>query len=59
EVVLTTSREERDRVESFDLSVAGYILKPVDFDKFVDTVKACNVYWTLSELAYPLGERHT
>ncbi|MCP4156205.1 MAG: response regulator [bacterium] len=57
-VVLTTSREESDRVESFDLSVAGYILKPVDFDKFVDTVKAFNVYWTLSELAYPQGERH-
>jgi CheY-like chemotaxis protein len=49
-VVLTTSREENDRVESFNLSVAGYIIKPVDFNKFVEVVKAFDVYWTLSEL---------
>ena len=49
-VVLTTSQEESDRVESFQLSVAGYIIKPVDFHKFLETVKVIDDYWTLSEL---------
>lgn len=49
-VVLTTSREENDRVESFKLSVAGYIIKPVEFEKFVEAVKTIDLYWTLSEL---------
>ncbi len=48
-VVLTTSGEESDRVESFNLSVAGYIVKPVEFEDFVKAVKAIKVYWTLSE----------
>ncbi len=50
-VVLTTSREESDRVESFKLSVAGYIVKPVEFENFVVAVKTIDVYWTLSELS--------
>jgi len=49
-VVLTTSREENDIVESFDLSVAGYIVKPVDYKKFVEAIRTIDVYWTLSEL---------
>ncbi len=49
-VVLTTSREEEDKLNSFDLSVAGYMLKPVDYQKFVETVKTIDLYWTLSEL---------
>ncbi len=49
-IVLTTSQEERDRVESFKLSVAGYIVKPVEFEDFVSTVQVIDVYWTLSEL---------
>ena len=49
-IVLTTSREENDRVDSFNLSVAGYIIKPVEFEKFVEAVRVLNVYWTLSEL---------
>ena len=49
-IVLTTSKEENDRVESFNLSVAGYIIKPVEFEKFVDAVRVLNLYWTLSEL---------
>lgn len=51
-VVLTTSKEESDRVESFNLGVAGYIVKPVDFEKFVEVVKIINLYWTLSEISY-------
>ncbi len=49
-VVLTTSKDEHDRVESFDLNVAGYMVKPVDYRKFVETMKTINMYWTLSEL---------
>ncbi len=49
-IVLTTSKEENDRVESFRLSVAGYIVKPVEFEDFVKAVQAIDVYWTLSEL---------
>lgn len=49
-VVLTTSHEEWDRVESFILGVAGYMVKPVDYKQFVDIVRAIDLYWTLSEL---------
>jgi CheY-like chemotaxis protein len=50
-IVLTTSREEEDRVRSFEKSVAGYIIKPVEFDKFTEAVKLIDLYWTLSELS--------
>ena len=49
-VVLTTSKEDRDKIDSFQLSVAGYIVKPVDYIKFVEAIRAINLYWTLSEL---------
>ena len=49
-VVLTTSKEEEDKVESFSLGVAGYMIKPVDYIKFVEVIRAINLYWTLSEL---------
>ena len=49
-VVLTTSKEDRDVIESFKLSVAGYMLKAVDYKKFVETIRTIDLYWTLSEL---------
>ena len=49
-VVLTTSRGEQDKVESFRLSVAGYIVKAVDYKKFVETIRMIDLYWTLSEM---------
>ena len=52
-VVLTTSSEEKDRIQSFELSVAGYIVKPVEFEDFVKAVETINVYWTLSEIGSP------
>lgn len=50
-VVLTTSKNDEDRVESFNLSVAGYIIKPVEFEAFVAAVRTIDLYWTLSELS--------
>ena len=49
-IVLTTSREESDRVETFQLSVAGYMIKPDDYRQFVEVVRTIDLYWTLSEL---------
>ena len=54
-IVLTTSKEESDRVDSFDLGVAGYIVKPVDFYKFVEAIGVINLYWSLSELPSERG----
>lgn len=48
-VILTTSKEDNDRFESFDLGIAGYIIKPVDYAQFVEAMRAVNLYWTLSE----------
>jgi len=49
-VVLTTSQEPRDVSASFDFSVAGYVVKPVDYEQFVDSMRIIDQYWTLSEL---------
>ncbi|MEO8699216.1 MAG: response regulator [Kofleriaceae bacterium] len=49
-VVLTTSNEDRDRVEAFQLNVAGYLLKPVTFHTFADVMTTLNKYWTLMEM---------
>ncbi len=46
-VVLTSSREERDIVESYKLGVNSYIVKPVDFDKFVQAISEVGFYWLL------------
>ncbi len=50
-VVLTTSNEERDRVDAYHLNVAGYILKPVTFSVFVELMITLDKYWTLCEMA--------
>ena len=49
-VVLTTSREEQDKVGTFNLGVAGYMVKPVDYRQFLEVIRTINLYWTLSEL---------
>ncbi len=49
-VVLTTSGEQQDKVESFNLGVAGYMAKPVDYQQFVEVMRSINTYWTLSEM---------
>jgi CheY-like chemotaxis protein len=50
-VVLTTSNEEQDRIQAYNLNVAGYILKPVTFSIFVELMITLNKYWTLCEMA--------
>ena len=49
-VVLTTSEEQQDKVNSFDLGVAGYMAKPVDYGQFVEVMRTLNAYWTISEI---------
>ena len=49
-VVLTTSNDERDKVEAYNLNVAGYLLKPVTFLNFVELMATLHKYWTLVEL---------
>ena len=46
-VVLTSSRQERDIIESYRLGVNSYIVKPVDFDQFVQSVAELGLYWVL------------
>jgi CheY-like chemotaxis protein len=49
-VVLTTSNDDRDRIEAYDLNVASYLLKPVTFGNFCEVMTTLNKYWALVEL---------
>lgn len=51
-VVLTTSKEQQDKLNTFDMKVSGYMIKPVDFAQFKDMIKTIHHYWELSELPY-------
>lgn len=46
-VVLTTSKEEQDRIEAYNLGVNSYIIKPVDFGNFMKSVGEIGLYWLL------------
>lgn len=46
-VVLTSSHEDRDMVESYKLGVNAYVVKPVDFHEFTDAVKKLGIFWAL------------
>jgi two-component system response regulator len=46
-VILTSSREERDLVESYQLRVNSYVVKPVEFEKFTAAIAEIGYYWLL------------
>ena len=46
-VVLTSSHEERDMIESYKLGVNAYVVKPVDFHDFIDAVKGLGIFWAV------------
>lgn len=52
-VVLTTSSEERDIVESYDLGANSYVRKPVVFESFIDAVRVLGLYWLLVNESLP------
>lgn len=49
-VVLTTSDEESDRLGSYKLGIAGYIVKPVVFSAFIEAIRRFDMYWSLCEV---------
>ncbi len=49
-IVLTTSDEDKDRIEAYNFNVSGYILKPVTFVNFAEVMVALNKYWALCEM---------
>lgn len=55
-VVLTTSAEDRDVTQSYELGAASYIVKPVEYEKFVEVVERIELYWVLTNVPYPRGE---
>jgi DNA-binding NarL/FixJ family response regulator len=44
---LTTSREDRDVIQSYELGVNAYVVKPVDFEQFVEAVREIGLFWAL------------
>ena len=46
-VILTSSREERDLIESYKLGINAYVVKPVDFHDFVEAVKDLGIFWAV------------
>jgi CheY-like chemotaxis protein len=53
--VMTTSNDDADKIEAYKLNVAGYVLKPLSFEKFVNSISILNNYWKLCE--QPIIER--
>jgi CheY-like chemotaxis protein len=53
-VVLTSSREQRDVAQSYQLGVNAYVVKPVEFDTFADAVKQLGLFWLLLNEPPPL-----
>ena len=48
-IMLTSSKEQQDVDNSFELGISGYILKPVDYQQFLSSIQVLNSYWTLQD----------
>jgi CheY-like chemotaxis protein len=48
-IMLTSSMEQQDVDQGFALGISGYILKPVDYDQFIDAIQVLNSYWTIKK----------
>ena len=48
--VMTTSNEDSDKINAYNLNVAGYILKPLSFEKFINSVATLKNFWSLCEM---------
>lgn len=49
-IILTTSSQQKDLVAAYDLNVAGYIVKPMEFQDFVETINTLSRYWSICEM---------
>ncbi|MFZ0814705.1 MAG: response regulator [Candidatus Sulfotelmatobacter sp.] len=54
-VILTSSKEQRDLIDGYNLGVSAYIQKPVDFDQFSDTIRQIGMFWLLINQPPPVG----
>lgn len=54
-VVLTTSRSEQDKIDTFKLGISGYIIKSVNYHEFVEIIKTIKNYWDISEFPEARG----
>lgn len=54
-VMLTSSREERDLVKAYRLGANAYVVKPVEFDKFVEAIRHIGLFWAVLNEAPPLA----
>ena len=54
-VILTSSREDKDLITSYDLGVNAYVVKPVDFPSFIDAVKELGIFWAVINERPPKG----
>lgn len=56
-VMITSSREEQDLVRSYDLGVNAYVVKPVDFQKFVESIKQVGFFWAVINEPAPFATK--
>jgi len=58
-VILTSSREEKDLIESYKLGVNAYVVKPVDFQQFIEAIKELGAFWAIVNEPPPGSVRKT